>query len=632
MSNSKLKTQNSKLLVLLLAAFVVLAALYSALVPLGEGPDEPGHAAYAFFLAREARLPDQRAGEVPGEGHQPPLAYALAAPLAGWLPRAERMLDQPGNARFTWAGGSERNAVAHGSREFWPWRGATLAWHLMRLVSVLCGAATVALTYAAARALLDERRATNDEAASFVPRHSSLVPLAAAALVAFNPQFLFTSALVTNDALLAALSAAVLWLALRQRAAGGLFGYALAMGALLGLALLTKQSALLLVPIGVGAVLGRGWRAGAGRLLGALAGCAAAALLASGWWFVRNLRLYGDPFGLALFQSEFTTQAFDTRSLAAWLGALAQLHDSFWARFGWMNVPAPGWVIACFALLEAAALLGWARLLADSRRPTTDGRASPQRIKQWSAVGGVWAVLLLPALALAWALSFALTAGLVAWQGRLIFPALPAIAILLALGLATWLNPEHSTESRRWYNSVRFLVPGFWFCLALWLPFGAIRPAYTVYTLPENAAQALLGEPTYARLGNDGDPGVELLGWQAAQPLRAGQPATLTLMWHARGRQDRDWTVFIHLVDGDETIVAEDNTPPLGGAFPMTQWVAGDWVRDTHTLTLPAGLPPGEYRLRVGLFDQATGDRAGVFSQGGRLQGDHHLVTKLRVE
>jgi 4-amino-4-deoxy-L-arabinose transferase-like glycosyltransferase len=613
-----------KSLFLIVIAFTTLAALYSALIPLGEGPDEPGHAAFAFFLAREARLPDQRAGEVPGEGHQPPLAYALAAPLAAWLPHDERALDQPGNARFTWAGGSETNAVAHGSREFWPWGGAVLAWHLMRLVSVLCGAATVVLTYGAARALLDERPRTNDETARCVPGRQSFVPLLAAVLVAFNPQFLFTSALVTNDALLAALSAAVVWLALRQRAAGGLFGYALAMGALLGLALLTKQSAMLLVPIGAGAVLQRGWRTGAARAFGALAACGAAMLLVSGWWFWRNVQLYGDPFGLALFQSEFTTQAFDTRSPAAWLGALAQLHSSFWARFGWMNVPAPAWVIAFFTLLEAAALLGWTRYF-DERRKTNDQEANVHPRSFVLGLARLWPILALPLLALAWALSFALTAGLVAWQGRLIFPALPAIAILLAIGLSE-LGGKQLLAKLKWFLPVTCAA------LALWLPFGVVRPAYSLYTLPENVAQMQLGETTYARLGKDGDPGVELLGWQAAQPLQAGQPATLTLMWHARGRQDRDWTVFIHLVDADETIVAEDNTPPLSGAFPMTQWVAGDWVRDTHTLTIPAGLPPGEYRLRIGLFDQITNERAGVFSRGGRLLGDHHLVTELRVE
>ena len=212
-----------------MAAFVALATLYSVVTPLGEGPDEPGHARYMFWLAREGRLPVQRAdaSDVPGEGHQPPLAYALVAPLAAWLPREERQFDLPGNPRFTWAGESSRsagqpaelNAVAHGSREYLPWRGFVLAWHLGRLVSVALGAATVVLTYLAARALhcrLQIADCKLEKAQSTIYNLQSAIPLLAAALVAFNPQFLFISALVTNDALLVTLSAALTWLAVRR--------------------------------------------------------------------------------------------------------------------------------------------------------------------------------------------------------------------------------------------------------------------------------------------------------------------------------------------------------------------------------------------------------------------------------
>lgn len=103
-------------------------------------------------------------------------------------------------------------------------------------------------------------------------------------------------------------------------------------------------------------------------------------------------------------------------------------------------------------------------------------------------------------------------------------------------------------------------------------------------------------------------------------------------MWHARGRQNRDWTVFIHLADTSDTIVAEDNTQPQAGRFPMTQWVAGDWVEDTHTLHIPATVPPGEYELRVGLFDAVTNERAAVYSPRGRLMGDYHVLATVRVD
>src|SRR4029079_3383391 len=143
---------------------------FSFVVPLGEGPDEPGHARYVFFLARERRLPVQHAAlqqpDVAGEGHQPPLAYALMAPLAAWLPPDGQRLDQPGNVRFTWSGGSELNAVAHGSREYLPWRGFVLAWHLARLVSVALGAATIVFTYLMAGGL--ERRSAIGDAATAI--------------------------------------------------------------------------------------------------------------------------------------------------------------------------------------------------------------------------------------------------------------------------------------------------------------------------------------------------------------------------------------------------------------------------------------------------------------------------------
>ena len=702
-------------LIIIVVTFTALATLYSVVTPLGEGPDEPGHARYMFFLAREWRLPVQQAdaakSDVPGEGHQPPLAYALVAPLAAWLPREERQFDMPGNPRFTWAnslagpstgsGGAagqavELNAVAHGSREYMPWRGFVLAWHLARLVSVALGAATVVFTYLAARALQDE-----SEPNFFVLRLSSFVPLLAAALVAFNPQFLFISALVTNDALLVMLSAALLWLAVRRRTTdpstqlragdgrrtiGAIVTYAIAMGLVLGLALITKQSAIILAPVAFLAVLeqsrlaampmsGRVGEWASGRVnattsphrpaipsprhpsallragLVNLSIFAGATLLISGWWYARNWRLYGDLFGLAAFQAEFITQQFDATSAAAWVAALAQLHGSFWARFGWMNVAPPGWVIWAFMLVELLALVGWLRYLgerrttlrqaqgrrnderpfdaAQGRRTTNDEgrlfRPSSFVLRLWRW----WPILLLPLLAFGWVVSFALTAGLVAWQGRLLFPALPALAILLAFGIAKVKGKRQKVKGFVLFTF--YLLPFTLAALAAWLPFGVIRPAYPLHTLPEAVALERLGTPVYGRFGLANDPGAELRGWKLSGPTRAGDTPELTLIWHALGRQNRNWTVFIHLVDAQEQIVAEDNRPPQDDAFPMLQWVAGDWVEDRHPLALPASLAPGEYHIRVGLFFPRTDRRAGVYSKRGTLRGDYLDIGTLTV-
>jgi hypothetical protein len=167
--------------------------------------------------------------------------------------------------------------------------------------------------------------------------------------------------------------------------------------------------------------------------------------------------------------------------------------------------------------------------------------------------------------------------------------------------------------------------------LAIWLPFGVIRPAYPNHTLPEAVALERLGTEVYGRFGVPGEPGAELRGWKLSGTTRPGDTPELTLTWHALGRQNRNWTVFVHLVDAQEQILAEDNRPPQNNAFPMLQWVAGDWVEDRHPLALPASLAPGEYHIRVGLFFPRTERRAGVYSRRGTLRGDYLDIGTLTV-
>jgi hypothetical protein len=620
---------------ILVAAFLALAVLYSTAVPLGEGPDEPGHAAYAFFLARTGRLPVQRAdprqSDVPGEGHQPPLAYALAAPLALWLPPQERRLDLIGNPRFTWVGGAEVNVVAHGSREYLPWGGTELAWHLMRLASVALGAVTVLFTYLAARTI-DYRLQIAD---CRLGSTQSAIPLLAAGLVAFNPQFLFVSALVTNDALLAALSAGLLWLVIRTDGRRPSWE-AIAIGMVLGLALLTKQSAMILIPIAMLGVIRRdGREAGERRehkalvrfttplLLRSLAPSLIVlmtAALVAGWWYTRNWWLYGDLLGLAAFRGEFATQPFQIGSLAAWIAALAQLHASFWARFGWMNVAPPAWALWLIGTIELIGLAGLIRVALATRRDS-----------ERRSVAGYWPLVALLTLAFAWIISFALTTGLVAWQGRLLFPALPAIAILLAKGIENAKLKMQNVLSHVSHFTIYILHLAL-IAIAIWLPYGVIRPAYPPQTLPETVAQSRIGTQAQARFRRSGERSVALRGWRLDGPARPGATLNVALIWYASARQGHDWVVFVHLVDTQDRIVAEDNRPPRDGAFPMTQWAMGDWIEDPHSLRLPAGLADGVYTLRVGLYDpKRNNERAGVYGDRSKLLGDSLDLGRIMV-
>lgn len=104
--------------------------------------------------------------------------------------------------------------------------------------------------------------------------------------------------------------------------------------------------------------------------------------------------------------------------------------------------------------------------------------------------------------------------------------------------------------------------------------------------------------------------GVELLGYDV-QPreARPGARVTLTLDWSARKRPSTDYTVFVHMLDARGAPVAGADAPPRSGLDPTSLWDAGDAIADPHVLQIPADVPPGVYRLEIGLYQPSSGKR-----------------------
>jgi hypothetical protein len=75
------------------------------------------------------------------------------------------------------------------------------------------------------------------------------------------------------------------------------------------------------------------------------------------------------------------------------------------------------------------------------------------------------------------------------------------------------------------------------------------------------------------------------------------------LAWKALQPMGRDYTVFVHLVDGGGRLVAQHDGPPAGGSRPTTSWESGGEIRDLHLIPLPPGIADGRYALWVGLYD-----------------------------
>ncbi len=103
-------------------------------------------------------------------------------------------------------------------------------------------------------------------------------------------------------------------------------------------------------------------------------------------------------------------------------------------------------------------------------------------------------------------------------------------------------------------------------------------------------------------VGTEGDSGqLKLLGYTL-------EGSRLTLYWQAQSPLAFDYTVFVNVQTPTGETVTQVDHRPLGSVFPTSLWHPGETVRETSMLSLP----PGEYRLRVGMYRLETGERLWV--------------------
>src|SRR5580704_599094 len=233
---------------ILIAAWLILAANnFTRLAP-GVGYDLRGHVDYIRFIAELGRLPDARDG---AQMFQAPLTYLLSAAFYRLL-------------------------IPFVSVE------TALIW--LRWIPLLCGLAQVELTFRAARLAFPER----EDLQSLTVLLGGLLPMN-----------VYMSQVLGNEPLNGALSALVLLWACQGMQDPGLAKTArwqLRVGLALGLALLAKVSALLLAPIVAVVLLFSNRLCGWKPTLAALARCFGAAAAIAGWYFARNVWIFGKPF------------------------------------------------------------------------------------------------------------------------------------------------------------------------------------------------------------------------------------------------------------------------------------------------------------------------------------------------
>lgn len=104
--------------------------------------------------------------------------------------------------------------------------------------------------------------------------------------------------------------------------------------------------------------------------------------------------------------------------------------------------------------------------------------------------------------------------------------------------------------------------------------------------------------------------------------LEPGGQLPVTLTWQGLAEMDADYTVFVQVLDAADRIVGQVDAWPVQGTLPTSQWTPGETVSDPYLVQLSADLPPGDYRLHVGLYLLATLERLAVVDESGAAVDD----------
>jgi 4-amino-4-deoxy-L-arabinose transferase-like glycosyltransferase len=382
-------------------------------------PDERQHVNYVRHISDGKGFPvfDAKSAEFREtyQSHQPPLYYLLAASLETYVHESP-------------------------SAEKW----------VLRFLNVLLGVVTVLLIVRGVTLF------TGSEAFGAV----------AGCFVALMPMFIGLSSAVTNDMLLYCLASAMM----AQIAFAWVNGWstrsAMGLGLLLGLALLTKTTALLLIPaVVVGMCIHPQRRARFGQVIAVLL----LAVLVSLPWLLRNQNLYGDPFAMAAFR-EASVGNLDTAEAISrvgvwgyWSGVIEAGWKSFIGVFGYFDIFLPDWAYILIASLIGIGVIGLVIRWCTMNNPT-EARA------HWLCI----------------VLAVFVKAGFVAYnlsyfqaQARYLYPAVFAFGFFVAAGYRTLA--KNQDERFLGFSSVALLAM---FGVDLYIAAWVLPSAFAASTMP----------------------------------------------------------------------------------------------------------------------------------------------------
>jgi hypothetical protein len=123
-----------------------------------------------------------------------------------------------------------------------------------------------------------------------------------------------------------------------------------------------------------------------------------------------------------------------------------------------------------------------------------------------------------------------------------------------------------------------------------------------------------------------------LLGYGIEEAGAEGEHRLEISLWfQALAEMDRDYTVFIHGVDQDGRVWAQQDTLLLSAERPTSKWRAGETVKQQYELALPTGVP-ADVTILVGVYHWQTGERLPVWDEFDQRVADDVVILTTERE
>jgi hypothetical protein len=81
---------------------------------------------------------------------------------------------------------------------------------------------------------------------------------------------------------------------------------------------------------------------------------------------------------------------------------------------------------------------------------------------------------------------------------------------------------------------------------------------------------------------------------------------TVTLFWLAMRQPEKEYTIFLHWRDNENTNLAQIDFRPYDGLLSTQPWRPGQMIRETRVLNVPNPDPHQIYKLVAGIYDLET--------------------------